>query len=841
MAVIERARITRMLQLSLERGIAMVIAPAGFGKSEAVAAAFGFAKTLVLPDGDVTIDGLARALLELTNARNFTTLGQVLRDAGEDDADGVAGAWLAKKLRVLTVPVLVEDFQRINADRACSKMFARVVEATAPKIRWIITARETPNVPLGTWMARDLMQMPLTVQDLCFSVDDARELAKADGVALGDADLEEIVESSQGWPMAVALSIAAWSRTMALAPLRSRTNAIIFDYIEEQIWSGVSDADRDLLTAAALLHSADPRVLEEAGCADARARLHALSRRVPLLAEGAGGSYRLQSLFAEFLVARHGGATGDPPLAERLLRELERSGETLRALQLAARSGLWGVAARLLDEHGYELVDGGSSAAVLDVLRGAPRELRDAPIVAAVRGIIRFNEGSLGPTEADLRTALTGEIGAALRRQVRLRLAQLSINRGDPAGGLGEIAEDFGDVDAGVDRLDALALTAAAKSMLGDVDATRAAIAQTTRGIAGVPSEVRARLQMRIAFALYGISDYAGAETRALEAAELADACGMPSFAARSYSVLQAVAHRTHSDTGAAVHYARLWLAAAREAAEKFGQAYALMALVYLAALSGDDDLYRESTDDLRDIRLPIAPRQNVLLRWARVIHDVGHGRLRDALLSTRSLDLADADEPTKALWSAISGVLYAAAEQPDLARSALHRPIITQASNDLQSRQYLAYAHSYRALGLWLIGQGKLSQRTPWHTATDLPEHDVAQLSVLRSICSSPHRTMTSQKMELLTAPLHAFDLGGQARFLRALFKPAQTDGILSGLELEVLREFHRGGTYVEVADRMQIAPRTVEKRLQTACRKLACSGRNEAVAYALSHGWLE
>jgi DNA-binding CsgD family transcriptional regulator len=161
--------------------------------------------------------------------------------------------------------------------------------------------------------------------------------------------------------------------------------------------------------------------------------------------------------------------------------------------------------------------------------------------------------------------------------------------------------------------------------------------------------------------------------------------------------------------------------------------------------------------------------------------------------------------------------------------------------SADPESRQHLAYAHAYRAFGLWLLGRSRLAQRALGRTPHDLDERDYVFLSVIRSICFSPRATMTHQKLELLTNAFTALDLQGHARFLRRLFSPVIAESNLSRLELDVLREFERGGTYAEVADRLHVPRRTVEKRLQVACRKLGCSGRTEAVEFAAGRGWLD
>ena len=72
MSIYPRERITEALQDSANRGIAMLIAPAGFGKSEAVSDAFGTgAHWIDLPESGASVESLARLLIEKTVPRSY--------------------------------------------------------------------------------------------------------------------------------------------------------------------------------------------------------------------------------------------------------------------------------------------------------------------------------------------------------------------------------------------------------------------------------------------------------------------------------------------------------------------------------------------------------------------------------------------------------------------------------------------------------------------------------------------------------------------------------------------------------------------------------------------------
>jgi DNA-binding CsgD family transcriptional regulator len=79
-------------------------------------------------------------------------------------------------------------------------------------------------------------------------------------------------------------------------------------------------------------------------------------------------------------------------------------------------------------------------------------------------------------------------------------------------------------------------------------------------------------------------------------------------------------------------------------------------------------------------------------------------------------------------------------------------------------------------------------------------------------------------------------------AGLLKKLVELDANDVELSAAELEILREFDRfGGRAVDVAKSLGKSKFTVQNQIQSVIRKLGCSGRAEALAYARQRGWLD
>jgi DNA-binding NarL/FixJ family response regulator len=62
----------------------------------------------------------------------------------------------------------------------------------------------------------------------------------------------------------------------------------------------------------------------------------------------------------------------------------------------------------------------------------------------------------------------------------------------------------------------------------------------------------------------------------------------------------------------------------------------------------------------------------------------------------------------------------------------------------------------------------------------------------------------------------------------------------VLSEREMEVLRQAAHGRSNKAIAEALSISPQTVQVHLRNIFGKLAVGSRSEAVAFALSHGWI-
>lgn len=839
MALVSRRRITQAIERSAAFGIALVIAPAGYGKSEALDDAFGDIAHWVDAGGaSGGVDGIARAIVGSVLPSAEKALAQVLRRQTIDDRDAYIAGWLAKRLRNIDEPILLDDFQRINADPAVRSFVLSLIQATVPHTRWVIACRETPELPFGTWIAMNLMALPTVAADLAFTLEDARSLAEAMSVVIDDAALATIVHETEGWPLAVRLALGAWERAPALPPVRIRTRDVLFQFIESQVWAETGTADRRLLLAAAVIPFARPSLLQAAGFDEPGRTLDSLARRFPLLRRISNDEYRLHELFREFVLERDDEAQR-AELVAQLTRAYEQTGHPSEALETAIRGNAHDLVVAVLESSGVHLIDDGRRVVVARALASLPPLYRNHAPALAIRGYLRAAEGNTAVAESDLRAVPKQHLAHPLAAAVALKHANLAMVRGDVATSLADVEPYVNDPDVRI-RAEALVQSAALQAMSDEPAAAYEALADVVELLDALPSDVRARMHVAIAYTQTYLHEYSRAEHNALVAVEFATENENIAILQSAFSRLYVTAMWLHADISVAAGYADRWLEFAREGGERANLAYALISSIGLSAERGHYDRYRDLLDEFRRLRFPLPPRHDIPLRWSRALVDVAQGRVRDAALMMSHVQLSDESTESVAFVRSFSGLLWAMAGEEDRAAELLAAPPLQLATRARHEEQYDLYASAYRALGWWTIGRGKMAQRALRVERSDTPERDRAIVSVIRSICFSPLATMTQRKLDLLTAPLLALDLAGHVRFLQMSFMP-QSATNLTRAELEILRALRGGGSTMEIAARMGRSPRTVDWHIDAVCRKIGCSGRAAALAFAVDQGWLD
>jgi LuxR family maltose regulon positive regulatory protein len=369
-----RQRLIETLAQRWSSRLIMIEAPAGYGKSTALAQAIRD------NEGDPSGFDIFVRLRSSTHdaAEVLTALASQLGAVEAASVESLSDAIGAQSPN--DVAVVIDDMHLAEDVAGLADVVSELLDALPSNGHLVISGRSLPQLKTARLAASDQL-VRIGRDDLAFTSGEAAELASAHGVD-GAA-----VERTDGWPALTRLAIASG---------RDRPT----DFLIEEIADVLDPEDRQALALAIIAAPAAPALLRSAGVV---ASLSELMHRVPLLCETDGG-LSAHDLWHEASEALF---TGVPvgELARTIRHYLSSNGEHHRALTVALAHELWEEA---LSEIVEAMIAGDAAVDVLltkSWLDALPAEYREHPEAQLLRGFHARLSGDV--------TAGTDEIRAA--------------------------------------------------------------------------------------------------------------------------------------------------------------------------------------------------------------------------------------------------------------------------------------------------------------------------------------------------------------------------------------------------------------------------------------------
>ncbi|HEX4023362.1 MAG TPA: LuxR C-terminal-related transcriptional regulator [Steroidobacteraceae bacterium] len=279
--------------------------------------------------------------------------------------------------------LLLDDADRL-LDCQSGRLLHELAESMPDGAHLLCAGRGPPPLPL----ARDRGYGRLYELDaaaLSFDADDVRSLLCAAGVeALAQPQLEQLLQSSEGWPMIVQRAVASMAAQhdpqRVLDGLSGRRRDIA-EFFETEVLGTQSAPTVNALEALALCGcAAVPLVQALTGIEDSAVHLaQACDHSLFVSTVGPEGtSYRVHRLLAEALcrrVERHS-PTQAAALHLRAAAWYEEAGQLVEAVDHAIQGGDAAWAARLFELHCDDFYEAGNESAILPLANRIPAQLR---------------------------------------------------------------------------------------------------------------------------------------------------------------------------------------------------------------------------------------------------------------------------------------------------------------------------------------------------------------------------------------------------------------------------------------------------------------------------------
>ncbi len=266
-----RPRLLSALDGRSSMKLTLLSAPAGFGKTSLLATWAAQASpeavawlTLDARDGDSLrfwscaaeavervrpgAGGRAAGLLRSRGAAPERALNELLADLGPS----------------APLAIVLDDLHLVE-DRECLGLLAYAIENLPPGVRLVVGTRADPSLPLARLRARGLLG-EVRAADLAFTVGEARQLlVERDELDLGEAEVELLVERTEGWPAALYLA-ALWLRDLddprSHAHAFASGNRHVIEYLTDEILETLDPCTRDFLVQTSVLGTLSARLCD---------------------------------------------------------------------------------------------------------------------------------------------------------------------------------------------------------------------------------------------------------------------------------------------------------------------------------------------------------------------------------------------------------------------------------------------------------------------------------------------------------------------------------------------------------------------------------------------------
>ncbi|MGB6985903.1 MAG: LuxR C-terminal-related transcriptional regulator [Candidatus Aquilonibacter sp.] len=856
--ILRRRVVDRIASAAMQR-VVLIVAPAGYGKSVALRHYLDelseqHVRYDVLSENAGLLGflrGFADAVAEVAPDARGTLAGAYEKNAGSQSPGIDLALWMHSHLRSYRGVIAIDDLQVAQADREVARFLTSLIERTKGRVQWIIASRATSGLPIGTWLAYGESDLAIDEHDLKFSIEEAKEAARAFKLGVRDEELVELLQLTDGWATAMTFALRSSTRSVDLRNISSMTREMIYRYLAEQVYQTLSPQEQQFIETAAMLPEIDLDVMVSAGFDRASALIEDLRARVAFIHEYEPGRYRLHDLFRDFAryqIQLRGSGLQRERLA-RLGQILEESGSIAQALRLYVDSNSPEDALRLLNEHGVRLLDSGF-ADELETLTAAPlgSAFEKSPIVVGLRGLLDLTRGRYD--EGDRKIARSARLieSPELRGQLTLRLAVHRTNRGVDL--LAPLLTEEG-IPASI-RAESEALLARRYAEAGDVAKARELLASAERQTKLLESDDwLARIVFRIGAAHNVLGDVADARERLSESAELASRCALWSIASRSFQTLANIALFADNDSAESLWFAQQAAAAATRAGDYADVQNALLAMLSLETRRGNADRAVQIEKQLVELSSRDALSQTAFLASSQAHRHAWSGRYADAHRLFGSIIDRSQHVPDRALVRASYALVLAldgrVRDCSATVTSTLE--LIDKYSVGTKFAGAVVFDFAIAMLVLAELVAGRHTSAARLLKRKMQSRHDSGTcmrkaVEQLARAAKTPSYVPDDLRQHI--DGVRHFGFGGYARYVEIVAKHLEeqheppTSIALTPAELRVIRDLAAGLTPKQIAGEMGRSVYTVQTHIQNVIDKFGCHGRAEAVAAARRSGLL-
>jgi LuxR family transcriptional regulator, maltose regulon positive regulatory protein len=398
---LRRDRLVRRLTQAADVPLALLVAPAGYGKTTLLAQ---WVQTDPRPATWISVDDDPERLHNLLDrAIGEIRTGARLRSARENRG-GSTLVTVMRSLERIAHPfvIVLDDVDRLR-DAASLDALAAIADVMPEGSQLALASREEPALPIGRLRAQGKL-VDLRARDLAMTRREAAAMLSLAGLELSSEDLLVLLQRTEGWPAGLYLAALSLRENPDLHRAVARfagDDRLAADYLRDELLNGLDADRREFLRRASVLETLSGPVCDEvldrvgSGCV-----LRDLSRSNALVAplDNTDATYRCH-----------------PMLARMLRAELIRA-EPQREPELHLRASAWYANRGDLDRAIGHAIDAGDVANAGELLWAAvPSRVFDGHRAQVARWLGRFTREQIAAHPTLALTAAATHLAAGER------------------------------------------------------------------------------------------------------------------------------------------------------------------------------------------------------------------------------------------------------------------------------------------------------------------------------------------------------------------------------------------------------------------------------------------
>ncbi len=328
----------------------------------------------------------------------------------QSDSNYLLGNLLSYVERCDRQCVLVfDDFENIAGD-TLSEIIELLLDLQPDKLQLVFACRKNPGISLSN-LAVEGNVLNIGPQQLMFS---KNEISRFFQNTLGNREVENIMERTGGWPVALQLirSFGAGSAGMSGNPGVASSNKLISDYFREQLFNNLSDDEKSFLLQTSILETITIDCANYIrGRKDAGDIIHGLDYLEGIFSplEDEQESYRVHPLVREHLVNELKELFADEygSLCRKAATWMAMNERGLEAMRYALAANDCNYAAEILEEMGGLMlwVREGMSRLTAGLNLLEKFELNDYPRIQLGRCLLYAKAGEINKTRQTFEKA----------------------------------------------------------------------------------------------------------------------------------------------------------------------------------------------------------------------------------------------------------------------------------------------------------------------------------------------------------------------------------------------------------------------------------------------------